>query len=40
MDLHNDESLELREKIKDEPIETENLMNLRNKELIIWVKQE
>ena len=25
---------------KDETIETKNLMNLRNKELITWMKQE
>ena len=31
--------MELRER-KDETIETETLMNLRYKELIIWVKQE
>ena len=35
----NWESSELREK-KDQTSETENLMILRNKELITWMKQE
>ena len=42
MDFHDDitEKTWNFGKRKDETIETENLMTLRNKELIAWMKQE